>query len=339
VTTMENDPYLPPDPLERFLSLAREVAGHKHWHQGWTSLRYATVGLLTVPGPEHEVAERLFQAADELKRRAGWFSSLAHDIRFSLAAALLRRGGDGRRFNDVLEHTRALFRKARLPRGETREALATLILAEHASGGRPTQAQVERVAAVHAEMRRHHRFLTGTDDYPAAALLSTTGEEPAAMARRIERFYRGLVDLRFRRGNQLQTASHLLFFCPAPDDVALRRFRELYSAFQAEGLWMNEGDYDEVAILAFLDHDARRVARRVIDDRTRIRGLSPKPSKQEGFTLASSTAFLGLAPLTRELESVMDVAHLVQVQALVQAQQAAAAMAASSAATAAAASS
>ena len=168
-------------------------------------------------------------------------------------AALIRHDREVGPFRETLERTRELFRAAGLPRGETEEAMACLVLMEAAPDGQPTAAQAEVVAKVHAGMKEHHRFVTGRDDYPAAALLATRGEPIAEILTRLERLYEGLRELSFKRGNQLQLASHLLYFAQAPDDVLLARFRALYAAFQEAGLWMNSGDYDEVAILAFLD--------------------------------------------------------------------------------------
>lgn len=321
------EPFLPDDPLERFLELTRALGAQKRWYQSWNQLRFAASGLVTVPGPPGELVGRLFRTADEIKRRAGWFGPLQSEIRYCVAAALLREGSDPARFQAACERGRSLFRGAGLRRSGAHEVLAILILSAHGEGEVRAE-DVRRLASIHAGMRRHHGFLTGPDDYAAAALLATTDGRPEEIIARVERFYDGLRELRFARGNQLQLASHLLYFNPAPHDVALRRFRDLYAAFKAEKLWMREADYDEMAVLSFLEHDTRKVVHEVMAHRARLAGLRPRPQKQERFTLACNTVFLAFAPRDVDGTRIREASRLVLVRSLIHAQQAAAAAAA-----------
>ncbi len=335
---MALSPYLPPHPVTRMIELCRAIGSHKRWFHNWSMLRYAASGLLFVEGPAEELATRLFDAADQLKEGAGWFSNLRTDVRFCLVAGLLRHETPVDQFKSMFARTRAAFREAGLPKGETEEAMATLIcldVCDHA----PTEAEARRIAEVFAGMRAEHRLLTGREDYPAATLLALRGEPVPEIIARVELLYDALHELHFHRGNQLQLASHLLYFVEAPDAVALARFRALYDAFQAEGLWMNSGDYDEVAILAFLDLPAPAIVERVLADRLRLREeLHPRPSKQEGFTLATQTAFLHFAADGETDLATLGSAQRAAVLALLAAQQAAVSAAASAAAASAAAS-
>ncbi len=314
---------LPADPLGRFLEIAREVHGRKSRTDGWSSLRFAAQGLICAPGDPPKVSVELFETADELRRGAGWFGALNGQVRYLVAASLLRCRGRAADFAREVERVRGLFKEAGLLRGSAFEVLAILILCEDAPQQRVTRSQVQRMAAVHAALKNDHRFLTGVDDYPACALLSACGEEISQISARIEHFYCALRDMKFKRGNQLQSASHVLFFNPAQDDVVLRRFRELYDAFRAQGLHMNQGDYHEVGCLTFLSQDAGTIVERVLADRRTIRGERPRPTKQEGFRLACNTSFLALVPLDEELHRLTEVSRLIQVQQMLQAQQAA----------------
>lgn len=329
---MPDEVFLPPDPRARLIDLCNAIANHKRWHQTWSTLRYAVSGLLTVPGEPDALASRVLDAAEELRRAVGLLSGLRNDVSYCLAAGLLRHGFEVSEFLTTFTRVRERFRAAGLPRGETEEAMACLILMEEADG-EPTSAQAQAVARVFAGMRQHHRFLTGADDYPAAALLAAREETGEDMMRRLEYLYDGLHELSFKRGNQLQLATHLLYFADEPDAVLLGRFRALYSAFQEAGLWMNGGDYDEVAILSFLDVPAGEVVDRVLTDRVALReSLSPSPSKQDGFTLATNTAFLGLASQGEVGQVVLDAQQMTQALAIIAAQQAAVAATVSAAA-------
>ena len=199
------------------------------------------------------------------------------DMRFCPAATLLRQGFTVEQFRQTCDATRALFHEAGLPKGETQESLACLILMEEAEDDVPSREQVERVAAIFAEMRSHSRLLTGRDDYPAAALLSAQPGTPEELIGRANRIYEALRDLKFGRGNQLQLASHMLTTAPEPDEVLVERFRRLYEVFRDRGLYAYRGARDVDALEAFaregyaVDRGASR--RPVPPEPTRFRRL------------------------------------------------------------------
>lgn len=319
---------VPEDPLTRFLALQQALFEHRSWTESHSALRYAAVSLTLIPGPPSEVAERSDRLARELKERAGWFGELRSSARHAIAADLLRRGVPARIFTNEVDRVREMFRAEKLPRGGLYEVLAVLIL-HGAEEGAVRSDAVRRVASIFRRLDEDHRFLTGRDDLPACALLSLRPEPVEHIATRLESLYSGLRDLKFHRGNQLQLASHLLFFGPHDDAVSLRRFRAIYEAFREDGLWMNGGDYDEVALLAFLDVSPNDLVRRVAAHRERLRAGSPRPGKQESFSLACNTVLLELAGRDLRGEWLDDAAQMARIVGLIQAQQAAAAAAAS----------
>lgn len=95
-----------------------------------------------------------------------------------------------------------------------------------------------------------------------------------------------------------------------------------------------QSDYDELAILSFLDHPASCVVERVLENRRRMESLRPKPDRSLTFNLAAGIALLELVQLDAELRKITDAKALMDMQAVINAQQAASAAAASSAATA-----
>ena len=291
------EPILPERPLERFLELLDALLAEKRWTDDVSSLRYAASSLLTTPGDATVVAHDLRVLADDLKERAGWLGPLNSSVRFVIAAMLLQAGTDATSFSNEVERVEELFRKARLKRRRVYSSLAILLLVEHARrSGRTVGAEfVSRFGAIYEEMKRHHGFLTGEDDYPACALLAGLDGAPTEIAARCERFYDGLRDLGFKRGNALQSVSHMLVFAPDADETVLHRFRALYDRFDDAGLWMHTGDYDEVAALSFLDHPAARVVDIALAQREIIAQHKPRPGKELSFSLACGTAFFTLA--------------------------------------------
>ncbi len=332
-----SDAVLPDRPLDRFLAVQDALVSEKKWTDDPSALRYAASTLILHEGSPARVASHLRRVAARLVGRAGWFGPMQSSVRFAVAAMLLRSDDDADGFCDDVERLTPLFKEAGLRgAGNTLAVLAMLLLRQHAlrAGRTVGVTEVQRVRDVHDEMKQHHRFLTGSDDYPAAALLACTDASPGEIGRRVEVFYEGLRDLGFKRGNALQTVSHILFFAPAADDLCMRRFRALWGAFDEAGLWMNVGDYDEVAVLSFLSQPAGTVVATVLEHRERLARHPPKPGKELGFSLACGTAFLQLVKFDEGIEGLHQARNVLQVQAILQAQQVAAiaAMAAASAA-------
>lgn len=325
---------LPERPLERFLELQQALLAERRWFEDSTAFRYAASSLSTLPGAPAEVAAGLRARAQELSDGSRWYGPLKSPVRFVLAAMLLGSELDGAGLLAEITRVEALFKQQGLSRGSVHSALAVLLLVLHArrDGHAPGAAEVERLAAVHAAMRSHHRFLTGQDDYPACALLVGAAGAASEIAGRCEVFYEGLRDLGFSRGNALQSVSHLLVFAPGDDSALMQRFRRLYSGFQEAGLWMHTGDYDEVAALSFLAQDAPRVVATVLAHREVLAATAPKPGRELSFSLACGTAFLELAAVDAVHDDLRVTANVLAVQAILQAQQAAMVAAAAGAA-------
>jgi hypothetical protein len=316
---------LPDRPLDRFHLLFDALVAEKRWFDDTWSIRYAASSLLTVPGDPAGIARDLRRLAEELKERAGWFGPLDSPVRFVVAAMLLQADLDTRTFCAEVERIEELFKSNGLKRGSVYTHLAVLLLMVDGRrlGKRVDEAVVRRFRALYDELKSHHRFLTGQDDYAACALLNGLDRPPQEIGARCEVFYEGLRDLGFNRGNALQSVSHALVFAPDDDQVVMRRFRALYDQFDGAGLWMNTGDYDEVAALSFLPQPAERVVSRVLEHRAVLAEKKPKPDRALSFSLACATGFLELVKDEDAHELMRNTQNVIAVQAILQAQQAA----------------
>ncbi|MFT7463195.1 MAG: hypothetical protein ACI9EF_001539 [Pseudohongiellaceae bacterium] len=330
-------PVLPDRPLARFLALFDALLADKSWYDDATAFRFAASSLITSPGDPGKIANQLRSAAEVLKKDAGWTGPLNSSVRFVVAAMLLRADMSPEDFCAEAERVELLFKDHKLSRGTTYSRLAALLLIEHGrnSGERTNSERLRRFAALYAEMKSHHLFLTGQDDYPTCALLSCLDGSPTEIAQRCEVFYDGLRDLGFSRGNSLQTVSHMLVLAPGNHSAVMQRFRRLYDSFDNSGLWMHSGDYDEIAALSFLPHDTEIVVSTVFKHRETIAKHPPRPGKELSFSLSCSTGFLELAGDKQMNEQLRDTQNLLALQAIIQAQQAAMMAAALSASTAA----
>lgn len=327
--------YLPPDPLARFKELYQALDADRGWFGDPSSLRFASIAALTCEGEPAEVAKSIRDIAEEIKDRSGWFGSLTTSLRFIVAAMLLLNRDSAAGFLDEVDRAGDLFRNAGLRRGGIYETMAILVLRTSQDKKPIEPAQVERFEAIYQEMKKHHWWLTGPNDYPACAILVNQLESPEQIGEQIEEIYQQLNFAGFSKGDSLQTAANLLYLAHQPASVIARRYQDLATGFRSAGVKIWGSDYDELAILSFLQHPASEVVSRVLKHREAMTTLSPRPDRSMTFNLASSTVFLELVRLDEGLKEITDAKALMDMQAIINAQQAGAAVAASTAAVAA----
>lgn len=314
--------HLPKDPHQRFTDIFEALNAERGWFSDPSPLRFAAVAALTCAGEPDAVARGIRAIADQLKERAGWFGELNGSLRFIVAAMLLQNDDSASDFMAAVERVRSLFRKARLKRGGSYEAMSTLILRGPTKQDvRP--ADVERFKAIYEEMKKHHWWITNVDDFPACAMLSKQDASPDAIGQEIEAIYQELHSVGFKKGNPLQTAANLLYLAKAKPQTIASRYFALAEAFRAESTRIWQSEYDELAILAFLKQPASEIVDHVLRTQALIRALKPRPDRSLAFNLASSVTFVDLIQADRESKGVTDAKAMLDMQAIINAQQAA----------------
>lgn len=68
----------------------------------------------------------------------------------------------------------------------------------------------ERIKAVFEEMKKHHRFLTSYDDYPAAVIIAKQEGDVESLLEVSEQYYQMLNENGFYKGNDLQFLANML---------------------------------------------------------------------------------------------------------------------------------
>ncbi len=334
---MTTTPYLPNDPQTRFREIYEALNAERRWWRDASALRFAAMAALTCPGRPKTVATAIRRVTENLRSEEGWFGRLDSSLRFIVATMLLAHGDNARGFLKEVKRVRKMFRSADLRRAGAYETITILVLRMHAEKSPISEMTVQRFKAVYEEMKRHHWWLTGPDDFPACAILTGQKESPSDIGQKTEAIYQALDDQGLSKGNPLQTAANILYLAKLQPREAARRYRKLADAVRKSGVSIWQRDYDELAILTFLDHPAKRVVDHVLENREAMKTLRPKPDRLLTFNLAASVTFLELVRIDRNSKVITDVKTLLDMQAIINAQQAAAAAAAASAAAAAAA--
>jgi hypothetical protein len=155
---------------------------------------------------------------------------------------------------------------------------------------------VARIRTLHDQARRRHRWLVGPPTYPLLALLAGRSASPADVAVTGDAVYTALRRQGFPLGSTLFHASLQLAATGRPVDVSVFRFRDLARGFRARRVAIWPGDHAGLALLARLDTPPDVLVQQVLELRTRLVALRPRPGGAVmGFHLAVGLTFLARA--------------------------------------------
>jgi Protein of unknown function (DUF4003) len=200
--------------------------------------------------------DRFIEISDYIKKEVGTFSTLKHEIRFTFAAMIDTRFEDyQRKFHEFLSLYESLI-EAGFSRGTFTYIAAMTMLTD--AGKR--QDLAEHGMKVYKKMREKHIFLTGHSDYPFALLLSQREGNQDSLIDTIKGFYHQLNQSGFRKGNDLQSMSHILSLHHEwPQGELVHRCTRLFDTFKQEGIKTKAMFYPQIALLSFVDADSALV--------------------------------------------------------------------------------
>ncbi len=279
----------PRDPVTAYLERFEELRLFKRWSTDVNMLRFAALVLTGADLPE--LGDRLEQAANRIKKKAGAFGTLNSPTRHIVAAMLVRRGLEIDQPLEQVDRVRGLFRAEKL---KMREILA--------------------------RWKKDHPWLTGIGDYPMAALYAARGVSPETIGHRVESIYQALRRERQSSGDSLQLASHLLAISDLDPTQAARSFAGLRRALKAAGIRTGSSQYDEVALLVLMEDDPSAVAERMAGAVARLMSVRPRPQKSIAISLASgllmneTLARRGLDAEERDLTALQAALAVVEAQ-------------------------
>ena len=319
------------DPIGAYLETFQRLRARKRWTTDTATYRFVALTLGAAGTRISHV--RLEEAAAGLRRRAGWTSPLRSEIRYVVAAMILRRDLDAAKVHHQVMATRDRFGAHGIKRLGTGATLAALLLALQAEGKRVPKSHLDRLDRIYAQWRADHFWLTNANDLPAAALHAGRDVSVESLTEDVRRAYGRLHEAGFRRGNQLQLVSHLLAVDPRGADTAVQRFALVADRLRAAGERVGAGRYDEVAVLALTQGSPGQVVDRVLRYRDRLRSARPRPSKDIAFSLAAGIELAEDSEQAGE-RNAGDLAALQSIRAILDAQQAATVAAMSAASTA-----
>jgi len=307
--------------VERYLEVFEGLRSRRRWSTDTTILRFAALTLaasdLTDPGARFE------ETAKVLSKEAGGFSPLSSSIRHAVAAILIRRDLDPVSTVHRVKETLDAFKLHKLKKGGTHPLLAALLLVLDTGGGSVRFDKIVRMKEIVDRWAVDHRFLTGVDDYPMAAIHAARGADPEQLGLEVEAIYKTLRKAKFGMGNQLQLVSHLMMFSGFGPQMAAERFVQMAAALKARGQRIWQSQYDEVALLVLSGAAVDEASTRVVRYRDQLRAVKPRPQATIAFSIAAGIVLSEEAQRAKGLKGAAAAANLRAVQAIIEAQQAA----------------
>lgn len=308
------------DPIASYLRTFERLRARKRWSANSVTFRFVALSLGSAAASISY--DRLEEVATDLRKRARWTSPLKSEVRYVVAAMILRRGQDPAAIHARVFETRDAFKAHKLPSRGSGPTLAALLLALHHDARPASPVELERVAKIYRRWRREHPLLTSSSDLPAAALHGARGVPVDVVAEEVERVYTSLEEAGFRRGNQLQLVSHLLTVDPRGADAGVQRFCAVAEQLRHAEERVGASRYDEIALLALTQSPPGEVVDRVLRYRDRLREVRPRPDKTVALTLAAGIEMAADVDAAGE-RNAGDLAALQSIQAIIDAQQAA----------------
>lgn len=307
--------------IERYLEVFEGLRRRKRWSTDTNILRFAALTLAAADAADPGAG--LEPTAKVLADEAGGFSPLSSSVRHAVAAILIRRGLDPVSTVHRTKETLAAFKEFKLQRSGARPLLAALILVLDANGGTPSREKIARLKAIMDRWKKDHRWLTGVDDYPMAAMHATRDVSVEELGIEVEQIYQLLRKAKFSSGDPLQLVSHLLVFSDQGPREAAGRFERTAKALKKAGQRVWQSHFDEVALLVLSGGHVDEVVSKVIEYRDRLRAVKPRPSSDIAFSIAAGVVLAEEAQRMAALEGATAAANLQAVQAIIEAQQAA----------------
>jgi hypothetical protein len=311
------------DPLDRFTRIYHSLQSDSRWPTDQAWLFFAAQATAMRPADPGITAQDVRDMARHLHLHAPWYSPLPVMMHVVVAATLVQIGDRPEAFDRALTAARAAFREAGLPHGAEGEILAVLALRVLADGGDIAPQAVTRLRDIYRAMKRHHRWLTGSDDLPACAVLTSRPGSPQAIEGEAESLYQILRSSALPAGQHLQAAANFLPLSGLPVDLAAARFRALGEALAAAGAAVYDEWYDAIALLCLLDHEPGRVAERLLEIRATLLRLKPAVFGAIEVSVAAGLAYLDLVRFDRHRRPLSGTDELERVHRAIRLQRAA----------------
>lgn len=302
--------------MERYTQIYSELRERYRWKVSDQSILMMVASLYISNSRSFDI-ERFNDTAEYIKNESGLFSPLRSQSRFTFAAMLDTRFDHPK---EMFPHFMAAYDEL-VSSGFSRNIftyIAAMLLTT--TDAKDLQSLSTRARIIYKKMREEHLFLTGHSDYPLAVTLAQNDRQTDELIFHIEDLYSKLSQNGFRKGNDLQSMSHILSLHEnsSADDLVAKS-TNIFDTMKKEGIKPKSMFYPQIALLTFIEKDMNNL--------TEIKEIWEKLNAEKPFKWRKDINFM--MAVTFVVSDKIEDSSLLQtnlsttIETLIQAQQAA----------------
>ncbi|WP_102272677.1 DUF4003 family protein [Cytobacillus massiliigabonensis] len=221
--------------LEENIEVLRRAAGN------WMDRRLVLMTAAQFAAKGKKIDGHTFvKVSDLVKSSTSMFSPL-RGIYFPLTGLIMAKDSHPEAEISRLHHNYKTLRMANM-RSSAFTYIAAFLLHD--------DMDASRISAIYEEMKKHHRFLTSYDDYPAAVIIAKREGRVNELIEISERYYRGLNEKGLWKGNNLQFLANMLVMCGDFQHELVRDVIHTKEEFIRRGLKVKEIHYPALGVIA-----------------------------------------------------------------------------------------
>ncbi|MEH7883791.1 DUF4003 family protein [Bacillus sp. JJ1609] len=302
--------------MERYTLIYSELRERFRWKVSDSSVLMMVASLYISNNRSFDI-ERYNDVAEYIKNQSGLFSPLRSQSRFTFAAMLDTRFDNPK---EMFTHFIAAYDEL-VSAGFSRNIftyIAALLLIT--TDAKDLGSLSERARSIYKRMSEEHLFLTGHSDYPLAVMLAQSDRQTDELIFHMEDLYSKLSQNGFRKGNDLQSMSHILSLHEngSVDDLVAKS-AEIFDRLKKEGIKPKSMFYPQIALLTFIENG--------IDNLTEIREIWEQLNAEKPFKWKKDINFMMAVTFVVsdkiENSSLLQTSLSTTIETLIQAQQAA----------------
>lgn len=311
--------------MERYTQIYSELRERFRWKVSDPSVLMMVASLYISNNRSFDI-ERYNDVAEYIKNQSGLFSPLRSQSRFTFAAMLDTRFDNPKEMFPVF-----IAAYDRLVAGGFSKNIFTYIAAMLliTTDAKDLGSLSELARSIYKRIREEHLFLTGHSDYPLAVMLAQNDRQTDELIFHMEDLYSRLSQNGFRKGNDLQSMSHILSMNEhsSADDLVAKS-SEIFDSMKKEGIKSKAMFYPQIALLTFIEKGTNNLKE--------IKEIWEQLNAEKAFKWKKDINFM--MAVTFVVSDKIEDSSLLQanlsttIETLIQAQQAASIAAISSAA-------
>ena len=240
--------YIITNKLEQFIENYKQIKEVKGaWSMGM--IQYSCALSLTIKN-QHANKEKIEENLKIIKDNTGIFSNFRGYSMYYTATLLSTKTNSENDFKEILDIYKQL--KSKSFWNDTYLPFVAIILYENKNKININTC-IDNMKYVYEFMKKHHPFLTSSDDYCRIALIAINSKDIDKDLNYIEKCYENLKSNGFYPSNNLQALSHIMCFDKYRNDESIDKIIRLKDLMAKENCKMDSYGYPLIGAISLLD--------------------------------------------------------------------------------------